>query len=74
MIPNEDAVDWQKVSRLEMHNVADDNIGNGNLHRLPRTHDFDVPVLAFLVQLDQLSFFLPIVDGADGNDKDNGYL
>ena len=65
-------VNGNDLPRLEQGDIPDDDVSNVDDHLGSASNDFDSTVFTFLVELFELTFLLPIVDGSDENDDGDG--
>jgi hypothetical protein len=64
----EDTVDGDNLSWLEQADITDDDILDVDDHFTTASDDLDGTVVSLLVELFELSFLLPIIDGTDQDD------
>jgi len=68
---NEDAVHGNHVTGFQVDNISNEDVVDRDLSNLSRTDHFDGSILLLSIELDELSFFLPIVRSTDDNDDDD---
>lgn len=68
----EDTVDGDDLSWLEHADITDDNILDVDDHFTTASYDLDSTVVSLLVELFELSFLLPIINGTDQDDDKDG--
>ncbi|TKW48923.1 hypothetical protein CTA1_7187 [Colletotrichum tanaceti] len=71
MAADEDAVDRDQVAGLEVDDIANQDLGDVDHEGLARPDDLDLAVFLLGVELDKGAFFLPVIEGSDQrNDQD----
>ena len=69
---NEDTVNRHHITGLQVDHVTDEDVVDGDFAQFTRSNNLDDSVILLLVQLDELSFLLPIVGSSDHDDNDDG--
>lgn len=71
MPADEDTIDWDDLSWLEKSDITNNDVSNVDNHFGTTSDDFDRSVFSLFIELFELTFFLPIINGTDEDDDED---